>query len=565
MGKAKKYALLAGVEEYQPNSRVSNLKYAVRDAVELGKALRTSCGFDHVCVFAGGVEGSRGPANQNDLIDELEDWANIIEPDDLFVFAFIGHGMEQGERGYLLPADARLGRPNTFIELKHLNDAFEKIKARQRVVLLDCCRNDPEAGRGDAANAMSDVFSRDIATALKVKEMGQTVSAWLTACGKGERAYEWDRVKHGVFTYQLLKAIRKEAWSDGRLTVNAIGEYVQEKLGSWGGGKTTQTPQYQQSGGARIIILAEHGILAEHEKRGAKAKVNRLDDPSGVKVENCALDPFEIELEEVELAAGEKTSADLPPIPDEIRKLQGEIMGLEQAIAQIEDKTHPSLKDANAKVRKAGAQFDRLESDRDRAWKKHGGKCPEQLEKVFEADPDADVFAQDKYCPQKVGYTDYVDLVYRARNTERARKAMKEVEGALATLCGAKQDELKKRRDELRAVLLEETGNFLENTIIDFLRDRGALEKDASFPGEAFIPFARSLGEYGFALPDKQVWELARQTAREAPVAHQGRRRRGKKTQTGKRKAGAFEGREAKKKGLFWIGRSFRCSGHVYG
>ena len=40
MAKTKKYALLAGMEEYQPNSRISNLKYAVRDAVELGKGLK---------------------------------------------------------------------------------------------------------------------------------------------------------------------------------------------------------------------------------------------------------------------------------------------------------------------------------------------------------------------------------------------------------------------------------------------------------------------------------------------------------------------------------------------
>ena len=257
MAKQKKFALLAGVEEYQPNSSISNLKYAVRDAVELGKALRSSCGFDHVCVFAGDTEGSRGPANQNDLIDELEDWANIIGPDDLFVFAFVGHGMEQGDRGYLLPADARLGRPNTFIDLQHLNAAFDNIRASQRVVLLDCCRNDPEAGRGEAANAMGDVFSRDITTTLDEKEESQTVTALLTACDKGERAYEWDRVRHGVFTYNILKAIKEDAWRDGTLTVNAIGEYVQEKLGNWRGGATKQTPQYKQSGGAKIICLAE--------------------------------------------------------------------------------------------------------------------------------------------------------------------------------------------------------------------------------------------------------------------------------------------------------------------
>jgi len=72
----------------------------------------------------------------------------------------------------------------------------------------------------------------------------------LTACDRGERAYEWDRVRHGVFAWHVLKAIDKDGWRDGRLTVYDIGRYVQERLREWKG-PGRQTPQYSQSGGAR--------------------------------------------------------------------------------------------------------------------------------------------------------------------------------------------------------------------------------------------------------------------------------------------------------------------------
>ena len=47
-----KYAILAGIEEYESGSGISNLRFACRDVYSIARALRERCGFDEVRVLA---------------------------------------------------------------------------------------------------------------------------------------------------------------------------------------------------------------------------------------------------------------------------------------------------------------------------------------------------------------------------------------------------------------------------------------------------------------------------------------------------------------------------------
>jgi len=507
-GKMKKYALIAGVETYEANSGISDLRYAERDAEELAKALKNRCGFDHISLFAGNATGSLGPARHNALLDELEDLGRIMQPQDLFVFAFFGHGMEREVggtvRSYLLPADARLNRPNTFIEWEYIRHALDAMPASQRVILLDCCRNDPEAGRGGAANPLGEAFARDIATTLEGSGGdGQAATAVLTACDRGERAYEWDRVRHGVFAWHVLKAIDKDGWRDGRLTVNDIGRYVQERLREWNG-PGRQTPQYSQSGGARIICLAER------RKKPAKAQVNQPDDPSRVKVESFSLDPFDINFDAVDHEELPSVVEDLPPPPETVRRLQAELLGLQRAIRQLQERSHPSLKDAMGKLKDAQRQYQRLQAACDMAWKSHGVECPQELKRVFMDDPEADVLEQGRLRPSKdLAYTDFIDLVYHVRNAALAKRALNTLEAQVTEQCLAKQKELEQHSKHLREQLHGEVRVFLGHLIDSFLEEQGVPEQKDDFPAHAFIPFARALKSYGFDLDDEELWSLA--------------------------------------------------------
>src|SRR5437764_861980 len=81
-----------------------------------------------------------------------------------------------------------------------------KLPAKQFVVLVDACREDPTPGRGLKGNPLSDKMSSDFQVVPQngVRSAG---SATFFACQIGERAYEDPGFKHGVFTYYVLDAI----------------------------------------------------------------------------------------------------------------------------------------------------------------------------------------------------------------------------------------------------------------------------------------------------------------------------------------------------------------------
>ena len=89
-----------------------------------------------------------------------------------------------------------------------------------------------------------------------------SVTATLYACSVGERAYEWNERRHGVFSYYLLEGLRGEATtSDGDVTVATLTNYTQQQVVNWtrehlSGGKT-QTPWLVLEGAAEFVLTGE--------------------------------------------------------------------------------------------------------------------------------------------------------------------------------------------------------------------------------------------------------------------------------------------------------------------
>ena len=49
---------------------------------------------------------------------------------------------------------------STALSVTEIRDWIQETSVKQVVVLLDACRNDPTAGRGDAPNRMTDAYRR---------------------------------------------------------------------------------------------------------------------------------------------------------------------------------------------------------------------------------------------------------------------------------------------------------------------------------------------------------------------------------------------------------------------
>src|SRR5213078_2615703 len=102
---------------------------------------------------------------------------------------------------YFCPQDARPfpDQADSLVSLGKVYEELDRGFAGVKVLLVDACRDDPEAGRG----------SRGI-DADSAPPPPRGVAA-LFSCSAGERAFELAQYKHGVFFYHLLDALKGKA------------------------------------------------------------------------------------------------------------------------------------------------------------------------------------------------------------------------------------------------------------------------------------------------------------------------------------------------------------------
>lgn len=253
----KKYALIVGVSRYD-DPDIGNLNFAAEDAREVGDCLTEICGFDEVRTLVSG--GEREPDHIS-VVEALNRFAPILNPDDLFLFYFAGHGIHTANGSFLLASNSRIRMPElAAVPMPLLQQCLSRLDAAERVLILDACRNDPQKGRGDSDNLLTQEFSRDILSVAKAPCEGVSpATCVLFSCSEGERAYEWADRKHGAFTWYLLDGMRGAALDpQGRLTVQGLSRYVEEHVPRWSRKMALprpQTPWAQQVGSLREICL----------------------------------------------------------------------------------------------------------------------------------------------------------------------------------------------------------------------------------------------------------------------------------------------------------------------
>ena len=141
----KRVALLVGNNAYQ---NVPRLQTAVNDARAVGAALR---GLGFTVILAENQ-------SRRAMSEALLAFDKAIEPGDIALFFFAGHGFEIRGQNYLLPTDIpevregqeELIRDSAF-PADRIIDRLQARGARTSVLVLDACRNNPfdrPGGRG---------------------------------------------------------------------------------------------------------------------------------------------------------------------------------------------------------------------------------------------------------------------------------------------------------------------------------------------------------------------------------------------------------------------------------
>ncbi|MBI3297605.1 MAG: caspase family protein [Elusimicrobia bacterium] len=193
-------ALVVGVSRHKDGPAA---RYAERDAELMAKYLARTAG-----VPEANVKLLLDEAATKEALDEaLTRWLPGVlrEGSRAFVY-FAGRGAPGTDGPALVPFDGKPGEPKTLLPLSAVTSVLAASPARRALVLLDAGGAAPAAVPASAGRRL----------------------AVLSAASGAQAAGDFDKAKHGLFTYALLKGLRGEADGDGdgKVSVDELFGYV---------------------------------------------------------------------------------------------------------------------------------------------------------------------------------------------------------------------------------------------------------------------------------------------------------------------------------------------------
>ena len=202
---AKKMAFVIGIDRYDNLGASRQLKKAVNDARAVSAALRDLGYKTTVLENAGRLQ----------LLQRWQTFLNSVEPGDIAVFYFSGHGVQIDGANYMLPSDVPRAEDGDQLVLQasslSLNAFLDQMKVRQPRVslnIIDACRDNPfHDSRGRTMGTSRGLARIDPATGTFVMFSAGTGQVALDALTSD------DTDPNSVYTRSLLKYLKKPGLS----------------------------------------------------------------------------------------------------------------------------------------------------------------------------------------------------------------------------------------------------------------------------------------------------------------------------------------------------------------
>jgi hypothetical protein len=205
----RRFAVIIGINDYQNKFP---LDFCVNDAQEISKTLKANCLFRQEDVFLITSDKKNPLKDISGHFDSaIRKIANEFSPTkDSIFFYFAGHGEYHFENSGLEFHDS-------IVEISTIFKKINELDPKYQLYVIDACESGGKVLTRGKPNSLIENYLSKSSGIL-----------FMYATTENEKAKEYAKLKHGLFTHYFLEAIKsKDLYDiDGILTPNRIQDYV---------------------------------------------------------------------------------------------------------------------------------------------------------------------------------------------------------------------------------------------------------------------------------------------------------------------------------------------------
>ena len=220
------FAVIIAIEDYRFNdgsTGITPVKYARNDASKFKKMLREEFQIPEENITMWLDKDATKSAFENELRYNIRQ----LKKGQKFIFYYAGHGFFYSAQNKLTCWDTHpdnlVGTTVSMTEI--LLKPLEETECQQSLIFLDCCSSYLK-DKLSTRDAISNFNDREFEAFLKSKEY----NAVFMSCSPGEKSYSNDLLKHGIWTYHLIEAIKGNipdaVVRDQFITDNSVKNYL---------------------------------------------------------------------------------------------------------------------------------------------------------------------------------------------------------------------------------------------------------------------------------------------------------------------------------------------------
>ena len=208
---------------------IANEKYTEASIQDVPYASNDGSVFREYCQKTLGIPNANIKYRENATLNQirydlnwLKDVIEVYNGDAKIIFYYAGHGIPdvRNSSAYLLPSDGFGSDINSAYSLDELYSQLGELPAKQITVFMDACFS--------GAKRDGDMLTSARSVAIKAKSGTPKGKMVVFSAAQGdETAHQYNKKKHGMFTYFLLKKLQE---TKGKTTLDELATYIKKQV-----------------------------------------------------------------------------------------------------------------------------------------------------------------------------------------------------------------------------------------------------------------------------------------------------------------------------------------------